>query len=125
MDTTEVLFSATVALIYPVFMNKFAEKVSETTSADKEKTIFNKHVLLILTGALGIFSATVVKTHSTKLGLGLGGLLTLAGALMAYWANYNDNMRLAILGVILVVTLYLSTSLKNIHDLNDLFAFQY
>lgn len=122
MDTTEFLFSATIAIIYPFFFNKLTDKIVEGT--EKNAAEFNKHVILILIGLMGVFSACFVHTHSTKLGLGLGGILTLLTALMTYWSKYNENMKLVILGVSLSIFVYLSARLYDIKNIEDLFSFE-
>jgi hypothetical protein len=124
MDTTEILFAATIALIYPFFFNKLTDKIVETGGADKKAVEFNKHVILVLIGMMGVFSACFVQTHSTKLGLGLGGILTLMTAFMMYWSKYNENMKLVILGVALAIFVYLSARLYSIKNIDDLFSFE-
>ena len=121
MEVVEILFSAMIAIGYVFFFNKLTDKIVD--GSDKSVTEFNKHVILILIGLMGVFSACFVRNHSTKLGLSLGGILTLLTAVMSYWNKYSENMKLVILGVSLSVIVYLSARLYDIKNIEDLFSF--
>jgi hypothetical protein len=83
---------------------------------------FNQHIMLIIVAFLGILGSSAIQTHSTKLGVGLGGVFTLILALFMYWHKYQENAKLVILGMSLISLLYLSVKLYKMESIADIFS---
>lgn len=86
---------------------------------------FKKHIFLLIIGLVAVIASGLIKTKSTKMGLGLGGLLSLLYAISTHWYHYNDRTRLAILGISLIIFFVLSIRLYQIKDITDIFTFEY
>lgn len=151
MDYTEIIFTTAIALIYPCFFVKLANKLAgydETNcynlleneesehmekynkcTEDKLKnddtTQFHKHLILLAVSLIGIILSSIIQTKSTKLGIGLGSIFTLITALVLYWHKYNETSRLVVLGSSLAFVIYLSARLYKVDHVADVFAFEF
>ena len=83
---------------------------------------FKQHVMLIIISFIGILGASAIQTHSTKVGVGLGGIFTLIAALMMFWYKYNETVKLVILGLSLAALMFLSVKLYSVQNISDLFS---
>ena len=103
-------------------------KKEEFEKCEKEKKVrldqvnFNRHIMLIVIAFLGIIGSSAIQTQSTKLGVGLGGVLTLILALFLYWHKYGENSKLIILGLSFALLMYLSVKLYKMESAADLFS---
>ena len=166
LDTTEIIFSIAIAIVYPFFFTKLTSKIlnyedvsnmcdnynmypyyigssfrpavpkQETSEEDKieaercrkeretklDDVKFKQHIMLIVIAFIGILATSAIQTNSTKVGVGIGGILTLIAALTMYWHKYNETAKLAVLGVSFVSLILLSVRLYNVRSLVDVFS---
>jgi hypothetical protein len=171
LDTTEIIFSIAIAIVYPFFFTKLTSKILnyenvnnmcdkyngliypyyssgfystavpkqqiseedkvkqiEADKCRKEKEIklddikFKQHIMLIVVAFIGILATSAIQTGSTKVGVGIGGILTLMVALTMYWHKYNETAKLAVLGVSFVSLILLSVRLYKVKSLIDVFS---
>lgn len=158
LDTTELMFSLAIALLYPFFFFKAVNKVTGyntvtdmcsnikynwddksdltetnkkynacmTTKEDKLKKVeLHKHIMLIVIALIAIVLTSVIQTKSTKFGVGLGGVFTLIFALTFYWYRYNENAKLAVLGLSLLFVVFMSVRLYKLNNITDIFSFEF
>jgi hypothetical protein len=172
MDTTEIIFALSIAMVYPFFFNKLTNKVvknadlntftacegiprhinqpsqqrrldnsfyggfnmdytpeykkcQKETQKKIDEAQLHKHLMLIALALIGIVLSSVIQTKSTKLGVGLGGILTLITALFMYWHKYNETGRLAILGSSLLFLMYFSVRLYKIDSIANILSFEF
>lgn len=103
-------------------------KKAEYEECQKERTAklddanFKNHMILIIIAFIGILGSSAIQTHSTKVGVGLGGIFTLIIALVGYWHKYNENVKLLILGLSLALLMFLSIKLYSLKNVADLFS---
>lgn len=104
------------------------EKQKKYDICQKERTIklddanFKSHIMLIVIAFIGIIGSSAIQTHSTKVGVGLGGVFTLISALLMYWYKYNESVKLMILGFSLLMLIFLSIKLYALQNVADLFS---
>lgn len=181
LDTTEIIFSIAIAIVYPFFFTKLTSKIlnyenvnnmcdkyngiiypyyassgfyrsalpkqeeiseedklkqmeedklkqMEAERCRKEKEIkmddikFKQHIMLIVVAFIGILATSAIQTGSTKVGVGIGGILTLMVALTMYWHKYNETAKLAVLGVSFASLILLSVRLYKVKSLIDVFS---
>jgi len=150
MDTTEIIFALSIAIIYPCFFNKFTNQIIgydviengcnipytqkpteeqwtkyENCKSNKDNIILHKHLMLLAIALMGIILSSVIQTKSTKLGIGLGGIFTLLFALFMYWNKYKEITKLGVLGVSLLLVIYLSVKLYRVNNIADIFTFEF
>ena len=105
---------------------KEKNKIRKECLKEKEKKLdeanFKQHVILIVIAFIGILATSMIQTHSTKLGVGLGGIFTLIIALFMYWHKYNETAKLGVLGVSLALLLFLSVRLYKMNSIVDIFS---
>ena len=153
MESTEIIFALAIAILYPFFFNKLANKVTnydeirdackdfqmytpgtfdftaEYKECDNERTKklneaeFNKHLILLGVALTGIILSSIIQTKSTKAGVGFGGIFTLIIALMFYWHKYNETTKLIVLGASLLFVIYFSIRLYKVDSIADIFTF--
>lgn len=102
--------------------NQEYEKCSKERTKKLDDSNFKQHIMLIVIAFIGILGSSAIQTHSTKVGVGLGGIFTLISALLMYWYKYNETVKLVILGLSLVGLMFLSIKLYSVHNLADLFS---
>jgi len=170
LDTTEIIFSIAIAIVYPFFFTKLTSKIlnyenvnnmcdrynmyptyylsgsfrpavpkQEFSEEEEQKQIeaeqcrkeresklddvkFKQHIMLIVVAFIGILATSAIQTNSTKVGVGIGGILTLIAALTMYWHKYNETAKLAVLGVSFVSLILLSVRLYKVKSLVDVFS---
>ena len=83
---------------------------------------FRRHLALLLVALAGVIGSSLIQTGSTKLGVGLGGILTLMSALCMYWSRYRETTRIIISGLSLLVVVFLSIRLYKIDRISDIFS---
>ena len=83
----------------------------------------NKFIFLIVIGIFGIIIASMIQTKATKVGIGIGGIITIIYALLMYWSHINEKIKVVITGLGLVLLIYLSIKLYKTKSLVDLFQF--
>lgn len=81
--------------------------------------------MLIVIALIAIVLTSVIQTKSTKFGVGLGGVFTLIFALTFYWYRYNENAKLAVLGLSLLFVVLLSVRLYKLNNITDIFSFEF
>lgn len=148
LDSTEWIFAASIAIMYPFFFEKLSDtmegrgkimqmcndspifssgytKCYDERSKLLEPIDFKKHLTLVIVGIIGIILSGVIKAKAPKVGLGLGGLLTLIYGLFVYWKNYKDTTKLIILGISFIVLILLSIRLYSIDSIVDIFNIEF
>lgn len=159
MDSTELVFSMAIALLFPFFFSKLANKISgydevsemcdklaprfysvdlnkdndnsewEKCYKEKEEKLkdaeFHKHLVLIAVALIGLILSAVIQTKSTKLGVGIGSIITLVIALFLYWHRYTETSKLVVLGVSLLFVMYFSVRLYKIQNAADIFTVEF
>ncbi len=160
MDSTEMMFSLAIAMLFPFFFNKLANKVSgyddinrmcdsirpswnlnysqdnkeektkyEICTDEREKKLseaeFHKHLILIAVALIGLVISGVIQTKSTKVGVGIGSIITLIMALLFYWHRYNETYKLIVLGLSLLFVMYFSVRLYKINSPADIFTIEF
>ena len=160
MDSTEIMFSLAIAMLYPFFFNKLANKVTnyndisnmcdslgprsymfvdrsaqkspedekiDACYAEKENKLrdaeYHKHLVLIAVALIGLVISGVIQSKSTKVGVGIGSIITLVIALTLYWHRYNETYKLIVLGLSLLFVLFFSVKLYKIQSPADLFTY--
>jgi hypothetical protein len=98
------------------------KKCEEDRKIKLDQAQYNQHIMLIFIAFFGILVSSAIQSSSTKVGVGLGGVLTLMVALFSYWHKYKENSKLAILGVGFVSLLYLSIKLYTLQSITDIFS---
>lgn len=101
--------------------NKCAEE-REQKLKDAE---FNKHLMLVVIALIGLILSAVIQTKSTKLGVGLGSVITLIVALFLFWHRYNETSKIVVLGLSLLFVMYFSVRLYKIQDASDIFTIEF
>ncbi len=89
-----------------------------------EKAEFHKHLFLLAMALIGLVLSSFIQTKSTKLGVGLGGVLTLITALSLYWHRYNESTKLIVLGLNLLFVMYFSVRLYKLDSVADIFSIE-
>lgn len=135
MDMTEKIFAFAVVILYPFFFGKLTNYVMDNKKLNSkcweiknnglQKIEFKKHVMLIIIAIIGIVLSGVVSVKSTKLGLGIGGLITLVYAMLMYWRHYDECARVAILGASFLFVIWLSVRLYKVKNVADVFTMEY
>lgn len=161
MDSTELVFSMAIAVLFPFFFSKLANKISgynevsemcdklaprlysvnlnlnkdnDNSEYDKcykereeklKDAEFHKHLVLIAVALIGLVLSAVIQTKSTKLGVGIGSIITLVIALFLYWHRYNETSKLVVLGVSLLFVMYFSVRLYKIQNAADIFTVEF
>lgn len=146
LDSTEIIFASAIAFLYPFFFSKLTDNITGyntisnmcdkisypdsmncyNTRAEKIKQPkLKKHVILVVIALFGIILSGFIKTKSTKLGLGLGGLITLIYTITMYWDNYDETIKLVILGCSFLIVLWLSVRLYSINNIADIFTIEF
>jgi hypothetical protein len=98
------------------------KKCEEDRKIKLDQAQYNQHIMLIAIAFFGILVSSAIQSSSTKVGVGLGGVLTLMVALFSYWHKYKENSKLVILGVGFVSLLYLSIKLYTLQSITDIFS---
>lgn len=158
MDSTELVFSLAIAMLFPFFFNKLSNRVTgyddisnmcdsltpnfyrirdqdepqteyDQCIEEKNKKIkdaeFHKHLVLIAVALIGLVLSGIIQTKSTKLGVGLGSIITLIMALFMYWHRYNETYKLIVLGLSLMFVMYFSVRLYRINSIEDIFTVEF
>lgn len=144
MDMTEKIFAFAVVILYPFFFGKLTNYIMDNKKIDsmckdseygtkcweikdneRQKIEFKKHIMLIIIAIIGIVLSGVVSVKSTKLGLGIGGLITLVYAMLMYWRHYDEGARVAILGASFLFVIWLSVRLYKVKNVADVFTMEY
>jgi hypothetical protein len=82
-----------------------------------------KFLILMVAGVLGIVLAGFFKTKATKVGLSLGGLMTIIMAVFMYWGKMNELMKLGVTGSSLTLLIYLSVKIYQTGSIFDALEF--
>lgn len=98
------------------------KKCEEDRKIKLDQAHYNQHIMLIAIAFFGILVSSAIQSSSTKVGVGLGGVLTLMVALFNYWHKYKENSKLVILGVGFVSLLYLSIKLYTLQSITNIFS---
>lgn len=101
------------------------EKCQNKKTAYRDKREFTINVFLITVGILTLAGSGFINTPSTKLGLGLAGILCIFYATLFYWTKYKEFTKLIILGIALLVVVILSVRLYKLDNVADLFVPDY
>lgn len=173
MDTTEIIFSLAIAILYPFFFNKLTkqiigydkidgmcdkynkysdyfvlnswstfdrhsekekqpthEEIEAKKCRDERRELLDKadlhsHLFMIFVALAGIFATSFVSTNSTKLGLGLGGVLSLIFTISMTWYKYGEMVKLVVLGLSLLFVIFFSVRLYNINSIANIFSFEF
>lgn len=102
-----------------------AEKCRKEQEEKLKEIGFRRHVMLLFIALLGIIGSSFIQSGSTKLGVGMGGVLTLIVALCLYWSQYKETTKIAITGLSLLLVLFLSVRLYKINNITDIFALEF
>jgi hypothetical protein len=86
---------------------------------------FRKHVTMLVFAILGMIMSGVLFGSAPKLGVGLGGFITLFMALGMYWNRYKEQQKLVILGMTFVFILWLSMRLYTVNTIIDVFNWDF
>lgn len=82
-----------------------------------------KFIILMVIGILGTIVGGIIKTKATKIGIGLGGIITIVYAISMYWGNMNEKVKVLVTGTGLALLIYLSIKLYQTKSLVDVFQF--
>lgn len=99
-----------------------ADKCRQDMNVKLDDIKFKQHIMLIVIAFMGILATSVIQANSTKVGVGMGGILTLIVALTMYWHKYNETAKIGILGGSLLVLLFLSVRLYKVKNIVDIFS---
>jgi hypothetical protein len=99
-----------------------AEQCRKAQTSKLDDANFKQHIMLIAIAFIGILATSAIQTHSTKFGVGLGGIFTLMIALLLYWDKYGETAKLGVLGASLALLLFLSVRLYKMNSIVDLFS---
>lgn len=102
-----------------------AEKCREDRDEKLKEVEFRKHIMLLGIALAGIIGSSFIRTGSTKLGVGMGGVFTLIIALMLYWSKYKETTKTVISGLSLLMVVFLSVRLYKIDNVTDIFALEF
>lgn len=141
LATSEMIVSAPIAILTPFFFTKLVNKLSgyddewekchdlkygtperKACEQELEKIELKKHIALLGIAMCTIVGSLFVQSKATKVGLGVGGVITLVLTLTLYWNKYDENKKLAILGICLAVVLALSTKIYKSKDISSFFT---
>ena len=154
MDTTEIIFSLAIAILFTSFfytlINKLTgyndkskmcdniysdltndeqynnyKKCNDVRDKELEKIEFNRHVALLTVAIVGVICTSFIQTSSTKFGVGYGSIFILFIALASYWHQYGEVARIVIYGILLLFVAMLSIRLYNVGSISDIFATEY
>ena len=152
LDPTEYVLIYAIAILYPFFFNKLANRITGYNDVDdmcngnrgflyketpedkkcreeKEKKLeqveLYKHLVLIAVALIGIILSSVIQTKATKLGVGFGSVLTLITAMFLYWYRYGETTRLVISGLSLLFVILFSVRLYKIDSMEKIFSFEF
>lgn len=149
MYDSNSLIMATIAILHPFFFTLLVDKYSgyneidekcdkipfslddktkplrDACNAKRDQVGLNKHLILIGIAFASIIISVAISSKVTKSGIGLGGLLLLVYTLVTYWRKYGDNMRLAIIGVSLLLTILISTKMNKLESVSDIFTINF
>jgi hypothetical protein len=154
MDITEIILAVAIALIHPYFFTKLVDKVlgydrisgmcdgikfwdenmvenvahkecTQHRDQELDKIELSRHITFLVIALLSILVSSMIRQKSTKLGLGLGGIILLITALTLYWRKYNEIAKLFILGIALVIVIYLSIRLYTVQSWADIFSLEF
>lgn len=155
MDITETILAIAIALIHPYFFHKLVDKILGYDRADrlcegikywddamKEETPEHKncsklkeqeldrlelsrHITFLVIALISILITSMIRQKSTKLGIGLGGIILLITALTLYWRKYNEVAKIVILGLSLAATIYMSIKLYTVKSITDIFSLEF
>jgi hypothetical protein len=82
-----------------------------------------KFIMLMVIGILGIIAGGMIKTKATKIGIGLGGIITIIYAISMYWNHIDEKVKVIVTGSGLALLIYLSIKLYQAKSFVDLFQF--
>lgn len=88
-----------------------------------DKLDTTKFIMLMVIGILGIIIGGMIKTKATKIGIGLGGVITIIYAISMYWGHMDEKVKVIVTGLGLALLIYLSIKLYQTKSLVDLFQF--
>lgn len=151
MDITEIILALAIAIIYPYFFHKLVDKVigydQISSMCDKvkydgdEQSEYNRcnkikdreldsieltrHITFLVIALASILLCSMIRQRSTKLGIGIGGIILLITAMTIYWRKYNETYKLIILGLALAAVVYISIKLYTVKSIDDIFTFEF
>lgn len=155
MDITEIILAVTIALIHPYFFHKLVDKIlgysntyqmcdkitywnkttneetpehaqcSKQRESELDKLELSRHITFLVIALVSILITSMIRQKSTKLGIGLGGIILLLTALTLYWRKYNEVSKIVILGLSLVAVVYMSIRLYTINSIADIFSLEF
>lgn len=144
MDSTEIVFAIAIMILYPFFFGKLANYIFDkketgmmcvkqdfdspcykTRDELLRKEQLKKHIMLVLVAIIGLVVSGMIGTKTTKVGLSVGGLITLIWSLTIYWHRYEEGARIAILGASFIFMIWLSTRLYQVKNISDVFAIEF
>lgn len=86
---------------------------------------FRKHISMLVFAIIGMIMSGMLNGSAPKLGVGLGGFITLFLALGMYWNRYKEQQKLVILGMTFVFILWLSMRLYTVQSIVDVFKWDF
>jgi uncharacterized membrane protein (DUF485 family) len=130
----ENLIAVAISGIYPAFCYKLSTVLFElpnnmcamdinspnqaeyTECEEKRRSIlFKRQMLLLVMGVVGIivigFAGSSI-AYSTKVGIGIGSLLTILQTIVLYWGTYNEKVKLFVLGGCIVALAFAAAKLN-------------
>ena len=149
MEITEIIIALAIAMIEPYFFHTLVNKVTGYSTVEKMcdnvsilgsdsmikyeechkalneklgKIEWNKHLILLTIALVSIVMAVMIKNKSTKLGLGIGGLILIFIAMTAYWRKYTDTHKIIVLGISFIFVVYLSLRVYTTKSFVDIFS---
>lgn len=151
MDITETIIAVAIALIHPYFFHKLVDQILGYNTINKmcnhikfdindnstykqcqtakdsklDHLELSRHVTLLVIALLSILICSMIRQKSTKLGIGVGGIILLICSLTMYWRNYNEVAKLIILGISLAIIVYISIRLYTVKSIADIFSLEF
>lgn len=147
MDITEVIMALAIAIIYPYFFSKLINKVlgydqinsmcdnigehsdykrcNNIKDQELDKIELSRHITFLVIALISILLCSMIRQRSTKLGIGIGGIILLIIAMSIYWRKYNETYKLIILGLALSAVVYTSVKLYTVGSIEDVFTFEF
>ena len=151
MDITEIILALAIAIIYPYFFNKLIDRIlgydqinsmcdnvkydsgdqsdykrcNDIKDRELDKIELSRHITFLVVALASILLCSMIRQRSTKLGIGIGGIILLIIAMSIYWRKYNETYKLIILGIALAAVVYISIKLYTVGSIEDVFTLEF
>lgn len=88
---------------------------------EMKKVEIKRHISLMVISLTSVILSMIIQQKTTKVGVGVGGLILLIITLTSYWKNYSENAKVMVTGFALVAVLYASYVVYNNKSITQLF----